>query len=150
MKVTSIVIRDAEGERRFGLDRLPLRLGTGSDCEIRLPGPGNVPVALLDELDGEPFLQPVGRGGAVRINGDALATSRRLAAGDEIEFFGTRIEIGQHAGELLARVRLEDSAYVTRPPDLPGEGAADETIAPTAFRRATGIAAAPETERSYR
>lgn len=150
LKVTSVVIRDAEGERRFGLDRLPLRLGTGSDCEIRLPGPGNAPVALLDELDGEPFLQPVGRGGAVRLNGDPLATSRRVSAGDEIEFFGTRIEIARAGDEMLARVRLEDSAYVTTPPELPGEGAADENIAPTAFRRTADVAAAPELQKSWR
>ncbi|HZD54409.1 MAG TPA: PEGA domain-containing protein, partial [Woeseiaceae bacterium] len=150
MKVRSIVIRDAEGERRFTLHRLPLRLGTGSDCEIRLPGPGNSPVALLAELDGEPFLQPVGRGGAVHINGEALSTPRRLAAGDELEFFGTRLEIGAEAGELTARIRLEDSAYVTRPPELPAEGVADEAIAPTAFRRAAEAAPAPESERSYR
>ena len=53
MKVTAIVIRDAEGERRYTLERLPLRLGTGSDCDVRLPGPGNAPVASIDELDGE-------------------------------------------------------------------------------------------------
>ena len=35
-------------------------------------------------------------------------------------------------------MRIEDSAYVTRPPELDaaGEQPAEETIAPTAFRRA--------------
>ncbi|HEX2139321.1 MAG TPA: SUMF1/EgtB/PvdO family nonheme iron enzyme [Woeseiaceae bacterium] len=151
MKVTAIVIRDAEGERRYTLDRLPLRLGTGSDCEIRLPGPGNAPVASIDELDGEPFVQPVGRGGAVRMNGEALTTSRRLSAGDDIEFFGTRIDIAEQAGEMLARVRLEDSAYVTKPPEMAdGTGAADETIAPTAFRRASETVAAAAPAHNYR
>lgn len=149
MKVAAIVIRDAEGERRYTLDRLPLRLGTGSDCEIRLPGPGNAPVASLGELDGEPFVQPVGRGGAVKLNGDALTASKRLAAGDVIEFFGTKIEIGDAAGDMLARVRLEDSAYITRPPELTGSAATDETIAPTAFRRATQTAAAEDSSRGF-
>lgn len=71
MKVAAVVVRDAEGERRFTLDRLPLRLGTGSDCEIRLPGPGHSAVALIDELDGEPFVQPVGRTG-ILINGEQI------------------------------------------------------------------------------
>ncbi len=150
MKVTAIVIRDAEGERRFALDRLPLRLGTGSDCEIRLPGPGNAPVATVDELDGEPFVQPVGRGGAVRINGEALTTAKRLAAGDVLEFFGTRVEIDKDGGDMLARVHLEDSAYITKPPELAADAGTDETIAPTAFRRATQTAAAVEPARNYR
>ncbi len=151
LKVGAIVISDAEGERRYTLDRLPLRLGTGSDCEIRLPGPGNAPVASIDELDGEPFVQPAGRDGAVRINGEALATAKRLTDGDVLEFFGTTIEIGSDAGDMVARVRLEDSAYVTRPPELAGEGgAADETIAPTAFRRTAATAAAAEPAHGYR
>jgi formylglycine-generating enzyme required for sulfatase activity len=151
LKITSIVVRDTEGERRFTLDRLPLRLGTGSNCEIRLPGPGNAAVALFDELDGEPFVQPVGRGGAVRLNDEALTTSRRLAAGDRLEFFGSRIEIGEQDAAMRARVRLEDSAYITKPPELPGaSGAADETIAPAAFRRATETAAAEAPAASYR
>jgi len=150
LKITSIVIRDAEGERRYGLDRLPLKLGTASDCEIRLPGPGNAPVALLAELDGEPFVQPSGRGAAVTLNGEPLATPRRIGDGDAVEFFGSRVEFALHGGELTARVRFEDSAYVTRPPELPDEAAQDEAIAPAAFRRASEAAAVVEEQRSHR
>jgi formylglycine-generating enzyme required for sulfatase activity len=152
LKVAAVVVRDAEGERRFTLDRLPLRLGTGSDCEIRLPGPGHSAVALIDELDGEPFVQPVGRTG-ILINGEPLATSRRLAVGDELGFFGSRMVIGEAAEQpdtLFVTVRLEDSAYVTRPPDIADSSPVDEAIAPTAFRRArqTGTAS-PETRSSH-
>jgi len=71
LKFSSVILRDSEGEQRFDAARLPLRLGTGTDCEIRLPGPGSSAVALLDELDGEPFVQPVGRGSSVTINGES-------------------------------------------------------------------------------
>ena len=50
MKIDAVVIRDAEGERRLSLSDLPVRLGTGSDCDVRLPGPGSNAVALLDAL----------------------------------------------------------------------------------------------------
>ena len=154
MKVAALVIRDAEGDRRFTLDRLPLRLGTSSDCEIRLPGPGNAAVALIDELDGEPFVQPVGRTG-IRINDQPLATSKRLAAGDELSFFGSRVVVGgDSAGDtdqMLLTVRLEDSAYITRPPDVAAaSGASDETIAPTAFRRAAEVGTATPASRAWR
>ncbi|MEX2126250.1 MAG: PEGA domain-containing protein [Woeseia sp.] len=153
MKVAAVVIRDAEGERRFDLDRLPLRLGTGSDCEIRLPGPGNAPVALIDELDGEPFVQPVGKSG-IRFNDQPLTTSKRIASGDMLTFFGSRIEVSQAPGQpdaLLVTVRLEDSAYITQPPELAVDGAAaDEEIAPTAFRRATEVSIAAPPSSAYR
>lgn len=138
MNLTSVIIRDSEGERRLKIGELPLRLGTGTDCEIRLPGPGSGAVGILDELDGQPFVQPVGRSGSLQINGEELRTSRKLASGDELGFFGSKIIVAEEDGALLLNVRLEDSAYVTKPPELAdAEGAlATETIAPTAFRRA--------------
>jgi hypothetical protein len=52
-----LIISDVEGERRIDTSNLPLRVGTGSDCELRLPGPGGGPVMLLDLLDGAPFVR---------------------------------------------------------------------------------------------
>ena len=137
MNFDHLFIRDVEGERRVSASELPLRIGTGTDSTLRLPGPGGAPVALLDLLDGAPFVQPVGRGTALQINGEPLESSRRLQDGDELQFFGSRILVSVAEQRLLLDVRLEDSAYVTQPPevtaaDLPE----DEAIAPTAFRRA--------------
>lgn len=152
MSFDAVVILDAEGERRIGIDRLPLRVGTGSECELRLPGPGGGPVALLDLLDDAPFVQPVGGHGALQINGSPLTTSRRLVAGDALEFYGSRIEIGEQDGALRLAVQLEDSAYVTKPPELPDAagGLGDEAIAPTAFKRAQETAAGPVEVRRHR
>ncbi len=147
LKFTTVIITDSQGERRLNIEDLPLRLGTGSDCEIRLPGPGSSAVAILDELDGEPFVQPVGRSGSLKINGDELRTSRKLVDGDELEFFGTRIVVGQRDAALTLQIRLEDSAYVTKPPELPETGQlASETIAPTAFQRARDTSRAEQKE----
>jgi formylglycine-generating enzyme required for sulfatase activity len=120
-----------------------LRVGTGSDSDLRLPGPGGGPVMLLDVLDDAPFVQPVGRDTSMAINGESLVASRRLADGDELSFFGSRIAVRLSEGSLTLEVRLEDSAYVTRPPEMPDAGATaeEETIAPTAFRRAAETAA---------
>ena len=138
LKFEAVIVRDPEGERRLGLPELPIRLGTGADCEIRVPGPGRSAVLLLDELDGEPFVQPTGSGSALKINGAALTTSRRLNEGDELEFYGTRVVVGFEGGALTLAVRLEGSAYVTKPPELAAgdAGPAEETIVATAFRRA--------------
>ena len=149
MKFEHLFVRDLEGERRVDAQALPLRVGTGSDCELRLPGPGGEPVAFVDLLDGAPFVQPVGRAASVTLNGDPLETSRRLSDGDELGFFGSRIEIRVDGDRLLLEVRLEDSAYVTRPPDVDEADAVpdEEAIAPTAFKRAVETSARLETER---
>jgi formylglycine-generating enzyme required for sulfatase activity len=134
-----LIIKDVTGERRFAADDLPLRVGTGSDCELRLPGPGGGPIVLLDLLDGAPFVQPVGRDTAVKINAEPLVSSRRLEHADQLEYFGSRVRVVVSEGRLVLEVRLEDSAYVTRPPELDeaATATAEETIAPTAFQRAS-------------
>jgi formylglycine-generating enzyme required for sulfatase activity len=147
----AVIILDAEGERRLEIEQLPLRVGTGSECELRLPGPGGGPLALLDLLDDAPFVQPVGGEGALKINGSPLTTSRRLGSGDSLEYFGSKIGIGEQNGSLRLQVQLEDSAYVTKPPEMPGAagGLKDEAIAPTAFKRASDNAARTIESRKY-
>ena len=93
MSFENLVVRDVEGERSFPREELPLRVGTGNECQVRLPGPGGEAVAMLDLLDGMPIVQPVGRGTSLLINGAALETSRRLADGDILTFFGSEIRV---------------------------------------------------------
>ena len=137
LSIEELVIRSVEGERRFGKEELPLRVGTGGDCQLRLPGPGGEPVALLDLLDGLPFVQPVGRNTSLRINDAALEASRRLVDGDVLQFYGSEIRINVNDSGVAIDVRLEDSAYVTKPPEVEdaSDRPEDESIAPTAFRR---------------
>lgn len=150
MSFDHLIIRDVEGERRIDADSLPLRVGTGSDCQLRLPGPGGGPAMLLDLLDGAPFVQPFGRDESMLINGKPLVTSARLADGDLLQFFGSQIQVSTAGERLTLHVRLEDSAYVTQPPELPenAEQAGEESIAPTAFQRAATHEVAVETHHS--
>ncbi len=150
MRFDHVFIRDVEGERRVAEGDLPVRVGTSSDCDVRLPGPGGEPVALIDLLDGTPFVQPVGRSASLALNGETLETSRRLHDGDELRFYGSRIVVADAGGRLVFDVRLEDSAYVTRPPDVDADDGIpdEEAIAPTAFKRAVDTAARVEKDRS--
>ena len=151
MSFDHLTIRDVEGDRRIGASELPLRVGTGHECQLRLPGPGGEPVALLDLLDGMPFVQPVGRDTSLQINDVPLEASRRLADGDVLQYFGSRIRVTVDAQRIVLDVKLEDSAYVTKPPELDSDGELpdDEAIAPTAFRRAAATSASlVETKRS--
>ncbi len=139
MTFDHLLVRDVQGERRISAAELPLRLGTSSDSDIRLPGPGGSPVIQLDLLDGTPFVQPLGRSDSMLLNGQPLATSSRLADGDVLNYFGSEIRVS--AGEQLTLdVRLEDSAYVTQAPEFV-EASEEEAIAPQAFRRAAEKAA---------
>lgn len=138
MIIDSVVIRDSDGERTLAPTDLPIRLGTGADAALRLPGPAGAVAGSIDALDGQPFLQP--RGGNLTVNGETLTASRLLRDGDRLEFFGSRIDVSMTDRALVLAVGLEGSAYITRPPELPEAVAAEEAIAPTAFRRASEVA----------
>ena len=143
MSFKDLLIRDVSGERRYGRADLPLRVGTGSDCQVHLPGPGGAPIAMLDLLDGQPIVQPVGRGTSLTINDAALEASRRLQNGDVLQFYGSTLHVIVDEKGVAIDIRLEDSAYVTKPPvsDDDADRSDDESIAPTAFRRAAETAA---------
>jgi len=145
----NLVIRDVAGERSFGSDELPLRVGTGSECQVRLPGPGGEPVAMLELLDGMPIVQPVGRNTSLRINDVALEASRRLVDGDVLQFYGSEMRVNVSDSGVAIDVRLEDSAYVTKPPELADDSDRpdDESIAPTAFRRVAEAGAQSHTSK---
>lgn len=131
-----ITVNDAAGRREYEPGELPLALGTGPGAELRVPGPGSTEtLALLSELDGAPFIQATARETPVTVNGEPLSGSRRLANGDEIALYGSRIACRYEDGRLTLDVSLEDSVYVTEPPQMPaGAGAEEEDIEPVAWR----------------
>ena len=131
MSFGNLVIRDVAGERSFGSDELPLRVGTGSECQVRLPGPGGEPVAMLDLLDGMPIVQPVGRNTSLRINDVTLEASRRLVDGDVLQFYGSEMRVNVSDSGVAIDVRLEDSAYVTKPPELADDSDRPDDLART-------------------
>ena len=148
MSIDKLIIRTVDGDRQITESDLPLRVGTGSDSQLRLPGPGGEAAALLDLLDGIVFIQPAGRSTAMLVNGVPLDTSRRLLDGDEIEFYGSRISVSVDSDQVVFSVTLEDSAYVTKPPQIEDLAQPDdEAIAPAAFSRATETTAAIATTR---
>jgi hypothetical protein len=94
---------------------------------------------MLDLLDDLPIVQPVGRNTALLINNAPLEASRSLVDGDVLQFYGSEVRFSISDSGVAIDVRLEDSAYVTKPPELQDDAdrPQDESIAPTAFRRAS-------------
>lgn len=140
MSIEILVIRDVEGERYVEKAELPLRVGTGNDSDLRLPGPGSGPVFLLDLVEGVPIVQPMGQSDDIVVNGEPLPASRRVADGDVLGFFGSRIALSVAGDRLALDVKLEDSAYVTQPPVVDAD-VGDEQIEATPFQRASEVRA---------
>tara|TARA_Y100000389_G_C17467844_1_gene527344 strand:+ start:4160 stop:6586 length:2427 start_codon:yes stop_codon:yes gene_type:complete len=131
-----LIVKTVEGEISYSRKDLPLRVGTGNDCQVRLPGPGGNAVAMLDLLDGVLIIQPVMKEGHLFLNDKALDVTRRLSDGDTVNFFGSKIRIIVNNHGIRLNVQLEDSAYVTLPPKFDEISIKQENkkIKPIAFR----------------
>ena len=130
MSIT-VIIADSEGERTLSEHELPVSIGTSADAGMRIPGPIRAQaLAQVGLLDGRPFVQVPGRGD-VRVNDEAVASTRWLADGDTLEIDGTRIDVSLASTALRLKLVYAGAEYKTAPP-LPGAevGVAAEPIAP--------------------
>ena len=137
MSLKHLIVKTVEGEVSYSRKELPLRVGTGNDCQVRLPGPGGSAVAMFDLLDGILIIQPVSKEDFLLLNDKKLDTTRRLSNGDNVKFFGSIIRIIINEQGITLDIHLEDSAYVTQPPKF------DETLSEQEYKKITPISFSP-------
>ncbi len=126
-------IEDPAGVRQLTAEDLPLRLGTGPEADLRVPGPLSARVhALIGVLDGRPFLQLADPDSGLTVNGAAPDATRWLADGDEIAVGGARIRCAIGPGELRFVQRYVAGDADTLPPAPPAARAIDAGVAVTA------------------
>jgi formylglycine-generating enzyme required for sulfatase activity len=131
-----IVIGTPSGSRRLGFTDLPIRIGSGPNADIRVPGPvsGEI-LGLIGSLDERVFLQPAGStGGALAVNGEAVAATRWLADGDLITAGALRIECRFDAAAVRFNVTYADAGYATLPPEDATVAAQGAEITPVRAR----------------
>ncbi len=128
--------------RYFEAESLPVSIGGSSGDDIRLGSiSGSVQVGVLDGV----FFVQAGRTTTnVRIGGELLRSSRRLADGDVIALDSARLNCAIAAGKLTVSIEARVTAGDTAPPDLEelaragDEGGDEIAIAPVAFRSGAG------------
>ena len=80
------IINDEHGERRFGEQDLPLRVGGAEQGGIVLPGlPAAAVVAHIGLDKGHAFIQPAQTDAALFHNHEHLTASKWLKSGDRVE-----------------------------------------------------------------
>ena len=137
---TAIVVRDAQEERVYGSDDLPLAVGGSPDAPIPVPGAeADGPLALLGISNDQVFVQPGIGAVPVACNGHLLESSRWLRNGDSIQVGPVRIHCEFTPERLDFRVHRtapeeEDPAQAGGPTHL-----APEEIEPIAYAPAAPV-----------
>ncbi|HEY8520212.1 MAG TPA: PEGA domain-containing protein [Gammaproteobacteria bacterium] len=139
-----VLATDVEGRsRHFASAALPVTVGGEADADIVLPGVRGE--AQFGQLEGVFFVQP-GRGTRnLRLDGELVTGSRKLADGAVVALDTARITCRIDAGRLHLQIVPGATAGDTAPPDLEelaraGDAAPDVEITPIAFK--PGVAGA--------
>jgi formylglycine-generating enzyme required for sulfatase activity len=123
--------------RHFGAEALPVSIGGAEGADIRLAGTaGSVQIGMLD---GVFFVQPGKHAENVRLDGEPLRGSRRLANGNVIALDNARLACRLTGQRLTVSIEALVTAGDTAPPDLEEVAratTAEMPIAPVAFRPA--------------
>ena len=140
-------------ERRFSAAELPVLIGGGSECDIRLQGiSGSLQIGTLD---GACFVQPGKNTRGLRLDGEPVTGSRWLRDGQTIALDTARVHCSFRGDRLELAIEGQVTGGDTAPPDL--EELALETsdedevaVEPIAFRPGMSEAAAVHGGRTRR
>lgn len=115
-----VVIQDIRGRRTCSDGDFPLRIGRGSQADIRLPDAGrNVVFAVIGRAEGHVFVQPAAGAPPVMRNGEALSGSNWLEHGDTLTVAGATIRYEAGATSITFRVDSDVVAPAVTPPPTP-------------------------------
>jgi formylglycine-generating enzyme required for sulfatase activity len=115
-----IIIKDVRGRRTCSDADFPLRIGRGTQADIRLPDAGaNALFAVLGRADGHVFVQPVASAPPVMRNGEALSGSSWLEHGDTLTVAGATVRYEVGATSITFSVDVDIVAPAITPPPTP-------------------------------
>ncbi|MEO0615997.1 MAG: SUMF1/EgtB/PvdO family nonheme iron enzyme [Pseudomonadota bacterium] len=114
--ITTIAWRHGDTQAAFGLDALPLVIGTVSAANIRIAGPGGQTLAQIDVIDGRPFVQPIMRPSPLALDGTVLDGSRTLSDGQTLSAHGVEIDVRIDGASLQLVQHSRASLFETLPP----------------------------------
>ena len=133
-----VLTAEVEGEtRRFSAGDLPLSIGGGAECDIRLHGVSGS--FQIGTLDGAFFVQPGKDTRGMRLDGNPVTGSRWLKDGQTVALDIARVRCRLGGGRLDLLVEGQLTGGDTAPPDLEElareMAEADEVaVEPIAFR----------------
>jgi len=138
-----LATEQAGSTRQFEAGSLPVTIGGDAAADIVLGEVnGSIQIGRLDDVF---FVQPGRFSENVRLDGESLRGSRRLADGNVIALDSARIRCALSEGRLRLSIEAQITAGDTAPPDfdaLAGQQAGEVTVSPISFDpRAAGRAA---------
>ncbi len=144
-----ITIKDDGGSRLLNEAELPLRIGSSTSADIRVPGAlSSTSIALIGVLDERAFVQPTGGTETVTVDGEEITGTTWLADGSILSVGGIEVRCHVNDDQMQLEVAYPEASYQTLPPDLEAEkAAAEETITPIRTRRARTVTGGPDERR---
>ena len=141
----TLIIVDPHGTRSLDAGRLPLRIGSSSNADIRIAGAvSEAAIAVVDLLDDRPFIQPAVDAPPISVNGIEINATRWLESGDTIVVQGTSISCEFDNDALRFTLAHSAFEYETLPPVVAAaedqEDDSGAAITPVRRKKSTAVA----------
>ena len=120
MKISNFVINDTQ---RINVSSTgsSIKIGTANESDVKVLGPGNTNFIEISVYKTEIHIKLIKKNALIKINNKLIDSDREIFSGDQIEFYGVKIDLSVESEELFISIDEKGSNYLTKAPEFENE-----------------------------
>ena len=120
MKINNFVINDTQ---RINVSSTggSVKIGTGNESDVKVLGPGNTNFIEISVYEAKIHIKSIKKNAHIKINNKLIDSDREIFSGDQIEFYGVKINLSVENEELFISIDEKGSNYLTKAPEFENE-----------------------------
>ena len=120
MKINNFVINDTQ---RIDVSSTggSVKIGTGNESDVKVLGPGNTNFIEISVHKVKIHIKLIKKNALIKINDKLIDSDREIFSGDQIEFYGVKINLSVENEELFISIDEKCSNYLTKAPEFENE-----------------------------
>ena len=120
MKINNFVINDTQ---RINVSSTggSVKIGTGNEADVKVLGPGNTNFIEISVYEAKIHIKSIKKNAHIKINNKLIDSDREIFSGDQIEFYGAKINLSVENEELFISIDEKGSNYLTKAPEFENE-----------------------------
>ena len=118
MKINNFVINDTQRIDVSSTDS-SIKIGTADESDVKVLGPGNTNFIEISVCKAKIHIKSIKKNALIKINNKLIESDREIFSGDQIEFYGVKINLSVENEELFISIDEKGSNYLIK--EFPNE-----------------------------
>ena len=120
MKINNFVINDTQ-RTKVSSTGGSVKIGTGNESDVKVLGPGNTNFIEISVYEAKIHIKSIKKNAHIKINNKLIDSDQEIFSGDQIEFYGVKINLSVENEELFISIDEKGSNYLTKAPEFENE-----------------------------